>query len=508
MLGSSTVRWPGLLLLAVLALLSPREVQAQTALAAELAPALSAGIVDAEVVETIQRARRARVIVYVSRRGREARRQANAVIEKLSAAELKVGRRFERVPAFAGSVTASGLMRLARNPDVLRVSLDTPVRIQLGQAVPLVRIDTLHERGLEGAGRKLAVIDTGVDLDHPELEDRIVAQQCFCQGDDGIGGDGCCPNGLDTQSGPGAAEDDHGHGTRVTGVAASAGVPPEFVPPKGCAPEVAIVAVRVLDGSGDGVTSDVIAGLDWIAANHPDTDAVNLSLGGDEYEGDCDGEDADTMAYADSIDELEANGTVTVAASGNNGWSNAMLSPACIAKAVSVGAVYDSDVGSRTNFGCTDATTQADQVTCWSNASTTTDVFAPGIPMYTSTKGGGRSTGAGTSYASPMVAGCAALLRDAQPRASAAAIARALVQSPTTVVDTSSGRSYPRLDCVKAVDFVSPGVPALPAGPTASGVLALLLAAAGFGLLRSRSERASRSGKGAQASGPATESKR
>jgi hypothetical protein len=106
-----------------------------------------------------------------------------------------------------------------------------------------------------------------------------------------------------------------------------------------------------------------------------------------------------------------------------------------------------------------------------------------------------------------MVAGCAVLLRDAQPRASAAAIARALVQSPVTVVDTSSGRSYPRLDCVKAVDFVSPGVPALPAGPTASGVLALLLAAGGFGLLRSRSERARRTGKEAQASGPATESK-
>ena len=61
-----------------------------------------------------------------------------------------------------------------------------------------------------------------------------------------------------------------------------------------------------------------------------------------------------------------------------------MIAPACIAKAVSVGAVWDADVGPQTIFGCTDATTQADQVTCWSNASTTTDVFAPGARIRTS----------------------------------------------------------------------------------------------------------------------------
>ncbi len=160
-----------------------------------------------------------------------------------------------------------------------------------------------------------------------------------------------------------------------------------------------------------------------------------------------------------------------------------MIAPACIAKAVSVGAVYDNDLGEQTRYGCTDETTQADQVTCWSNASTTTDVFAPGARTTTSTIGGGAFTSYGTSYASPVVAGCGVLLRDAQPFASAALIARALVESPVTVLDTSSGRSYPRLHCAKALDYVSPGVPALPAGPAASGALALWLAAAGFGAL-------------------------
>jgi len=426
-----------------------------------------------------------RVIVTVSRRGREARDQADAVIAGVPAAELTVARRFARLPAFAGSVTAAGLVRLARAPEVLRVSLDAPVRIQLAQAIPLVQIDALHGSGLTGTGRKIGFLDTGIDLDHPDFEGAIAAQQCFCQGVDGPGGSGCCPNGLDTQSGPGAAEDGHGHGTRVAGVAASGGA----VADVGAAPDVAIVAVRVVDSSGNGVTSDVLAGLDWIAANHTDTDVVNLSLGGGMYEGDCDAADSDTMAYAASIDDLEANGTVVVAASGNDGWSNAMIAPACIAKAVSVGAVWDADVGSQTAFGCTDATTQADQVTCWSNASTTTDVFSPGGRMTTSAIGGGVATGSGTSFAAPVVAGCGVLLRDARPFASASAIAQALAESSVSVMDTSSGRSYPRLDCETALDLLSPAVPALPAGPVAAGSLALLLAAAGGLALRQRALR-------------------
>jgi hypothetical protein len=268
----------------------------------------------------------------------------------------------------------------------------------------------------------------------------------------------------------------------VAGIAASAGA----VASEGGAPEVAIVAMRVLDSSGDGFASDAIAALDWIADNHGDTDVVNLSFGGGSYDGDCDDADADTMAYADSIDELETNGSLVVAATGNDRWSDAMRAPACIAKAVSVGAVYDDDVGALTNYGCTDSTTQADQVTCWSNTSTTTDVFAPGALTTTSTIGGGTTTGSGTSYASPVVAGCGILLRHARPRAPAAAMSLALMQSPVTVVDTSSGRSYPRLDCSRALDFLSPGVPALPAGPAGSVALALLLAAAGFGVLRRR----------------------
>jgi subtilisin family serine protease len=479
--------WPRLLLLLALVVLPLPNARAGGPFDAELAAAISAGVVDSEVVNALESAERVRVIVYVSPRGREARTQVDEVIARLPAAELSIGRRFARVPAFAGSVTAAGLARLAGAPGVLRVSPDTPVRIQLSEAIPLVQIDALHGSGLTGTGRKMGFLDTGIDLEHSDFDEAIVAEQCFCQGADGPGGDGCCPNELDVQSGSGAAQDDHGHGTRVAGVAASAGV----VADVGAAPDVAIVAVKVLDSSGNGSISDALAGLDWIAVNHPDADVANLSFGGGMYEGDCDDADAGTMALADAIDDLETNGTVVVASSGNSRWSDFMIAPACIAKAVSVGAVWDADVGRQTLYNCTDATTQADQVTCWSNASTTTDVFAPGGLITTSTLGGGVATESGTSYATPVVAGCGVLLREAHPLASAAAIARALTESPITVVDTSSGRSYPRLDCATALEFVSRTIPLLPAAPVTAALLALLLAAAGGHALWWRAHRAS-----------------
>ena len=103
---------------------------------------------------------------------------------------------------------------------------------------------------------------------------------------DAASGNGCCPNGQTTQSGAGAAEDDNGHGTNVSGIITANGV----VAPEGSAPEAGIVAVKVLDSSnGFCCTSDVIAALDWIFANRPDVDVVNMSLGTNvRFAGHCD----------------------------------------------------------------------------------------------------------------------------------------------------------------------------------------------------------------------------
>ena len=159
-----------------------------------------------------------------------------------------------------------------------------------------------------------------------------------------------------------------------------------------------------------------------------------------------------------------------------------MIVPACVAKALSVGAVWDANVGSQTVLGCTDPTTQADQVTCFSNSSTTTDIFAPGALMTSSRAGGGSVTRSGTSYATPMVSACAAVLLEISPWLTPAELEAAMESSPTFVTDETNGLSFPRLDCSAAAASLPDNVPALAAW--GFPILALVLVGASFWILR------------------------
>jgi subtilisin family serine protease len=446
---------------------------AQPVPAAERARLLANRAVDPALVAELDRTDRVPVLVVL-----EGREYETGALARLSAGQDRVRRRYGALPVLALELSGPGLARLAAAPGVRAVGPDVPVEAQLSQSVPLMRLDWLHNQGATGAGVTVAVIDTGVDTDHPNLSAGIVAQRCFC---DLIPGAGCCPNGLAQQSGAGAAEDDHGHGTRVTGVIRST-----HASALGGAPDSGVVAIKVLSASGAGMSSDVIAALDWIRTDRPDVDVVNMSLGGGLYAGDCDNADATTMAMAAAIAPLHARGTLVVAGSGNNGSGSGMIMPACVTQALSVGAVWDANVGSQSVLGCTDATTQADQVTCWSNASTTTDVFAPGGTVTTPTLGGGLATVSGTSYATPMASACAAALLSAVPGTSPDDLTDALRASPTLVTDATNGLSYPRVDCLSALHELAPHVPALP-NAGAAGLLALALAAAGAAGLRIRS---------------------
>ena len=461
--------------LASLALgLSAAGAAAQPVPAGERARLLAGGVVDPALIAELDRVERVPVLVVLAGREHEA-----GALARLAAGEDRVRRRYGALPVLALELSGPGLARLARAPGLVAVGPDLPVEAQLAESVPLMRLDWLHNQGATGSGVTVAVLDTGIDTDHPNLAAGLVAQRCFC---DIIPGGGCCPNGSASQSGAGAAEDDHGHGTRVAGVIRSS-----HPSAGGGAPASSIVAVKVLSASGGGLSSDVVAALDWVLTARPDVDVVNVSLGGGLYAGDCDNADANTLAFAAAIAPLHARGTLVVAGSGNNGSGSGMIMPACVAQAVSVGAVWDADVGSQSVLGCTDSTTQADQVTCWSNASTTTDVFAPGGRVTTPSLGGGLATVAGTSYATPMASACAAALLSAVPGTSADDLTAALTASPFLVTDATNGLSYPRVDCLSALHLLAPHVPALPhaAGP----LLALGLAAAGAAGLRIRARR-------------------
>jgi subtilisin family serine protease len=441
--------------------------------------------VGGDVVEALDAAPSTRVIVAFNAPGapdagsrsaddRALRRQAIAakrarLLGGMSTGDFILRRAFEHIEAMAGEITPAGLLRLIRDPDVVHVDLDHGGSAQLAQAVPLTNIDQIQALGFTGAGVTVAVIDSGIDTDHPDLGDSLVDEQCFCSG-----GSGCCPGGGTTQSGPGSAEDNNGHGTNVTGIITSNGT----IAPVGGAPDADVIAVKVLDSAASFCcSSDVIAGMDWVLTNHPETRVVNMSLGTFAlFAGDCDNFNATTIAYASAVNALTANGTIVFASSGNQGSGTSMSAPACVASAMSVGAVWDSNVGSVTVLSCTETSTAADQVTCFTNSNASTDLFAPGAPTTSTGLGGGTSTYFGTSQASPLAAACAAALLEADSSLTPSQLETALESSPVMVTDVTNGLSFPRLDCLAALDAVDTGpCPIVPLAGCRTATQSLLL---------------------------------
>jgi hypothetical protein len=154
------------------------------------------------------------------------------------------------------------------------------------------------------------------------------------------------------------------------------------------------------------------------------------------------------LAFANVINALRANGVLSFVASLNSGSLTQMSAPACIHSAVSVGATYDANVGP---VGC-DPTTAADQIACFSNRNSVTDILAPGALITSTYLNGGTAVLLGTSMASPHVAGCAADLLQAMPDLSPDALEAALEGTGVPVHDPGTGLTYPRVDCLAALN--------------------------------------------------------
>jgi subtilisin family serine protease len=355
-----------------------------------------------------------------------------AVLGALTDGELTVARRFEAVPALAAVVHGEeALLRLASLPGVRRIDLDVGGTGDLAQTVPRIGADRRRLIGNAGDGVVVGVLDTGIDDTHPDLAGVVTAEACFGNRG-GPAGTGFCPDGSARQAGPGAARDDAGHGTHVSGIVASRG----RVSAPGVAPGAALVGVKVMDNCSFAgcfyFFSEVVAGLDYILANPGlGVKAINMSLGtGALFSGACDNAAAFTIAGAAAVNALRAQGVITFASAGNNGSGAQMSAPACLSNVVSVGAVNNQDV-----------------VAGFSNSNATTDVFAPGVGVVSDRIGGGTLAASGTSMASPHAAGCAALLVQAADAAAPAAIEARLKASPVTVTDPKNGLTFPRIAC-------------------------------------------------------------
>ncbi len=378
------------------------------------------------------------------------------VLGALPPGSFRTKHRYGQIAGLAGWAQRGALEALAAHPDVALVYLDGRVSRVLAQGVALVGGSTAHTKGYTGAGIAAAVIDSGIDAAHPDLADDLVAQQCFCD-DHPSPVRGCCPNGRATQSGPGAAAETDGHGTSVAGIITSGGV----VAAPGVAPDTGIAAIRVFGNNGGGLFSDIDAALDWVLDNHAALGirVVNMSLGdGVQYASPsafpCAGSNTTSAVSA-----LVAAGVAVFVASGNEGHDAGVSFPACIGDAISVGGVYDANVGPVSWCGnaqctailCTDNPTSADLFVCHSNSGANLDLLAPDWRTDAPQQGGGTHGFGGTSAACPYAAGEAAVLLQAQPGLTPAALRSLMKAHGPLVTNPASGLAFRRTDVAGAL---------------------------------------------------------
>jgi subtilisin family serine protease len=361
------------------------------------------------------------------------------------AGEMKINRKMGRIPWISARISRGVLETLRHHDQVAVIEEDVPIYASLAESAPLIHGDRAYHNGYTGMGINVAVVDTGIDTDHPDLVDSVVWEECF------LSEDPCPLTGTDRASGPGSGEDNNGHGSHVSGIITS-----DNETYRGIAPAAGIVAIKILDGGGNGNLSDLVAALDWVADNH-DTHGiriVNMSLGSFVYAGICDNENP---SLAEAADAVKAAGVVLVAASGNDGSDGGLDSPACLSSVISVGAVYDAGVDERSYYQvCTDWTTAPDQIACFSNVSTVLDLLAPGARIASTYLNGGTTVKAGTSMACPHAAGMAALLLEANPDQGPDDLLSLMAGTGMPVYDARIDISFPRINATAALGIDSP----------------------------------------------------
>lgn len=382
------------------------------------------------------------------------REQAARLLADCPPEDFRLRHRFVHAPGVAGELHLRAARRLLRNPAVRMLDLDGGGHGALAETMPLVGGYTANTAGFTGAGVTVAVLDSGIDSDHPDLAPALVDEHCVC-------GSSCCPDGTTRQIGAGAAEDDNGHGSLVAGILVSRG----NAASPGMAPAAGLVAVKVLDEElVFSNTSDILAALQWLIDDYTAVPpgpsivrVVNMSLATtarfpDTSPGDC-GDGAGSVGLlADLVDELESRGVLVVAAAGNALDTAELPAPACLSNVISVGATWDEALGPEpTPFGCSELDTAPDQVACFSNAPAHTKVFAPGARLTGPGLAGGLGVSVGTSFASPAVAGCAALLLEQAPLRGPADLEGRIVSSPDLAHDDRTGLDFPHLDCADAL---------------------------------------------------------
>jgi len=328
------------------------------------------------------------------------------------------------------------------------VEADLPGGGHMETSLQAIGADQAQDLGYTGAGVLVGVLDSGIDTNHPDLVESIVGQYCILRQEVGCTPDGGGSGNVQVSNN---AEDEHGHGTHVTGTITSDG--DNGIAPRGFAPDAGVVAVRVLDRYNSGWVSDWTAGLDWLNANYATypVDIINMSLGTNaRYTSVC---DTRLSAFYQAVKNLTDRGVIIFASTGNQADKTAISAPTCFSNVVAVGATYDSNVGRviYNSYPCRDETTAFAQVTCFTNSNDLLDIVAPGAPIRSAYIDNQSRTFYGTSMASPTAAGVAALMLQANPALTADQILEMMLDTGPTVEDRANDVEIPHLDALGAV---------------------------------------------------------
>lgn len=376
----------------------------------------------------------------------------DAFLKRIARLGGKPGKQFETLPyvvLHANDATLEHILN--QSPDAVSVQEDRLNRPTLAESVPLIGGANAWATGATGAGQTVAILDTGVDSTHPFLSGKVVAEACFSSNDtsQGFTIKSACPNGGTSQTGTGSAKpcsaNECIHGTHVAGIAAGTGT--SF---SGVAKGAKVMAIQVFSlmtsyhakyckapPCAFAFDSDYIRGLEYVYNQRQNfaISSANMSLGGGSYGSNC-----DDNAAKQSIDNLRAAGIATVIASGNDGYTGTIASPACISSAISVGA-----------------TTKSDAVASFSNSAGILSLLAPGAEINASVPGGGYQKLSGTSMAAPHVAGAWAVLKSKKPGATVEEIANALKSTGKLITDSRNRIAKPRIRVDAALNSLGMG---------------------------------------------------
>jgi subtilisin family serine protease len=317
------------------------------------------------------------------------------------------------INGYSARMSATAAASIAKDSRVLLVQPDgiatvdaqtTPTGINRADAElsPTAKINGTDER----VNVDVAVIDTGVDLTHPDLNVYTAGAKN-------------CSTGT-------SAADGNGHGTHVSG---TIGALDNGIGVVGMAPGARIWPVRVLNNAGSGTFSAIICGIDYVTAHASEIEVANMSLGGSGSDSTC-GSNVDAMHEA--ICKSVAAGVTYAVAAGNETDNAANHVPAAYDEVITVSALADFNGVPGGGAAPTCRTDVDDTIADFSNYGADVDIMAPGVCIYSTWKGSAYNTISGTSMASPHVAGGAALYKATHPTATPSAVKSALQAAGTT----------------------------------------------------------------------------